>query len=70
VVAARLQGCLWWLQGCSLWLHGCKAAWLHGCKAAWLHGCMAVDWNCKAARLSELVWLQIAALVVQLSCNS
>jgi len=51
-------------------LHGCKAAWLHGCKAAWLHGCMAVDWNCKAARLSELVWLQIAALVVQLSCNS
>jgi len=39
------------------------AARLQGCMAAWLHGCMA-------AWLSELGLLQLAALLVQLSCNS
>ncbi len=64
-IAARLQGCTAaWLQGCTAArLQGCKAAWLQGCMAAWLPGC-------KAARLSELVLLHIAALLVQLSCNS
>ncbi len=59
IAAARLYSCRavdWGLQGCmAAWLHGCKAARLHGCKAAWL---------------SELVLLQLAALLVQLSCNS
>ncbi len=63
-MAARLQGCM------AARLHDYKAAWLQGCMAAWLQGCMAVDWNCKAARLSELKLLQLAALLVQLSCNS
>ncbi len=76
---ARLQGCTaTWLQGCSARLHGCKAAQqgcmaarLHGCKAARLQGCKAARLHgCKAAWLSELKVLQIAALLVQLSCNS
>ena len=74
--SARLHSCK------AAWLHSCKAAWLQGCKAAWLHGCMAARLHgclsctaarlhgCKAAWLSELGLLQLAALLVQLSCNS
>jgi len=74
--AVKLQGCCLGLPGCTLVLQSCTVAWLQGCKvagytAARLHGCKAA-WlqGCTAARLSELVWLQIAALLVQLSCNS
>ena len=72
-MAASPQGCMAaWLQGCmAARLHGCMAARLHGCKTAWLQGCMAARLHgCKAAWLSELEWLQLAALLVQLSCNS
>ena len=62
--AARLHGCM------AARLHGCTAARLQGCMAARLHGCMAARLHgCKAARLSELELLQVAALLVQLSCN-
>jgi hypothetical protein len=69
--AVKLQGCCLGLPGCRVVLQGCEAARLQGCTAARLQGCKAA-WlqGCKAARLSELKLLQIAALLVQLSCNS
>ncbi len=58
------------LQFGAAWLQGCTAARLQGCTAARLHGCKAADWGYKAARLSELVLLHMAVMLVLLSCNS
>jgi len=64
-MAARLHGCK------AAWLQGCMAARLQGCTAARLQGCTAAGLqSCKAAWLSELELLQVAALLVQLSCPS
>ena len=70
-MAARLHGCK------AAWLHGCTAArvligaaWLQGCTAARLQGCTAARLLIGAARLSELVLLHLAVLLVLLSCNS
>ncbi len=68
---ASLQFGAAWLHGCkAARLQGCTAARLQGCTAARLHGCKAADWGYKAARLSELVLLHMAVMLVLLSCNS